>query len=301
MCPSQADASAYIMTTCGGQVLSEGTFKEGQCCYSVYHNGCGVGRPFLVGGQALAAAPRRGNASEGRAPAAANADQGWIDASASMPLPSLDGLSPGDRARLAEAWARDGLFEHASIASFGRFALELMAAGAPADLIELAHRAALDEVRHAKLCLTLAGAYAGEAIEPSRFPFNGRVDITDDLADLAARATDPAVRAVLAAIAEDEARHAELAWRAVAWACRTGGARVKSAVAEAIEIAIREVSIANQAESASDLLEAHGLLTEATRRSIAERAVIDVIRPSANALLATASPGVDAALVAQNA
>jgi hypothetical protein len=240
-----------------------------------------------------------------------------------MPLPSLDGLSPGDRARLAEAWARDGLFEHASIASFGRFALELMAAGAPADLIELAHRAALDEVRHAKLCLTLAGAYAGEAIEPSRFPFNGRVDITDDLADLAARATregcvgetiaaiqaaeqlaretDPAVRSVLAAIAEDEARHAELAWRAVAWACRTGGARVRRAVAEAIEIAIREVSIANEAESASDPLETHGLLTEATRRAIAERAVIDVIRPSATALLATDSHSADAVLVAPDA
>src|SRR6185369_11435722 len=85
-------------------------------------------------------------------------------------------------------WTRDGLFEHASVASFGRFALELLAAGAPAALVEDAHRAALDEVRHARLCFDLASAYAGEAIAPGAFPFEGRVEVTSDLASIASRA-----------------------------------------------------------------------------------------------------------------
>src|SRR6185436_7062049 len=99
--------------------------------------------------------------------------------------PALDALSPGERAALAEAWARDALLEHASVASFGRFALELLAFGAPADLIEAAHRAALDEVRHARLCFALAGAYRGEALAPGAFPFDGAVRLAGDLAALA--------------------------------------------------------------------------------------------------------------------
>ena len=43
-------------------------------------------------------------------------------------------------------------------------------------------------------------------------------------------ATDPAVREVLAIVAEEEARHAELAFRVVTWAIANGGKDVKHAV-----------------------------------------------------------------------
>ena len=46
-------------------------------------------------------------------------------------------MTPAQRALLAEAWTTDALHEHASIASSARFSLELMAAGAPADLVLL--------------------------------------------------------------------------------------------------------------------------------------------------------------------
>src|SRR6202042_477762 len=124
----------------------------------------------------------------------------------------------------------------------------LLAAGAPADLVALAHSAALDEIQHARLCFALASAYAGEEIAPGPFPLGSEVRVGADLKSLAAstfaegcvgetvaavvasaqlaQATDPAVRAALAEIAADEARHAELAWRTVAWAVQTGGIEV---------------------------------------------------------------------------
>jgi hypothetical protein len=210
--------------------------QNGECCYPVTEQCPSAGRPFLVEGRARTAA--RGGAET----------HGWRAALA----PRVDALSTAEREALAEAWLRDALAEHASIASFARASLELMAFGAPASLVEATHRAALDETRHAQLCFALASAYANRELGPGAFDFGGAVAIARDLATLAARvviegcvgetlaaiqaseqlalATDPTVRQVLAEIAEDEARHAELAWSTVAWALRAGGAEVHAAV-----------------------------------------------------------------------
>jgi hypothetical protein len=59
----------------------------------------------------------------------------------------------------AERWTVAGLAEHASVAAFARFSLELMSVGAPSTLIWAAHAAAQDEIRHAQLCFGLANAY----------------------------------------------------------------------------------------------------------------------------------------------
>jgi len=221
----------------------------------------------------------------------------------------MDGLSAAQRTALSEAWARDGLLEHASVASFGRFAMELLAVGAPSDLLEMAHQAALDEVRHARLTLGLASAYAGENIAPSPFPFGGRVEVSSHLADIAARAvkegcvgetlasvlaaeqlgqaTDPAVRGVLSVIAEDEARHAELAWRVVAWAITVGGGEVRRAVAEAFaEALLGQGELAAEASIAQEEgLEAHGRLSGPVLRATLARAMDEVVRPAVVALL----------------
>src|SRR5262249_46904528 len=149
------------------------------------------------------------------------------------------------RRALADAWARDGLFEHASVASFSRFAMQLLAVGAPADLIRDVHAGAVDEVRHAELCLGLASAYAGRIVEPAPLPIPSPLPIDGDLTAIAAesalescvgetvaavqafealaRATDPAVIAVLETTVADETRHAELGWRFIAWALDVGG------------------------------------------------------------------------------
>jgi hypothetical protein len=48
--------------------------------------------------------------------------------------------------------------EHASVAAFARFTLDLLALGAPADLVQSAQQALGDEIAHAELCFGLAGA-----------------------------------------------------------------------------------------------------------------------------------------------
>jgi hypothetical protein len=195
------------------------TTNNGECCYQVEVEPCGVpGRPYLVEDRAQVAPLQR-----------AAGTRGWTEGSP----PHLDGLTAPERASLAEAWAADALLEHASVASFARFSLALLAAGAPAHLVELAHQAALDEIRHARLCFALAAAYAGADLAPGTFPLGGDVRVEATLEAIAvstvhegcigetvaaviaaeqlARATDPAVRAALAVIVADEARHSELA------------------------------------------------------------------------------------------
>jgi len=268
------------------------------CCYTVQNKVDCTGRPYLVDDVAVTARPHRG-------------ERGWCDDTSLAPL--VDDLTTEARTALAKAWTRDGLFEHASIASFGRFALELLAVGAPAELVARAHEAALDEVRHARLCLGLASAYAGAPVGPSGFPFKNRVEVTHDLAALAAntacegcigetvaalqareqlaRATDPAVRAALEIIAEDEARHAELAWSTVVWAIQTGGDEVRNAVAEVF--AGLEV-VEETAGPFPGALESHGRLHPAEERRLAARAIVEVVRPAARLLL-TGGSAVDAA------
>ena len=63
------------------------------------------------------------------------------------------GVLPKDRAR----WIRDGRLEHASIESFQWLADDLDAHGAPSELVERAAAAAIEEARHAAICLQNAG------------------------------------------------------------------------------------------------------------------------------------------------
>lgn len=300
-CPSRPEAKSHLdrLGIVTYEVKSDGTRKDGECCYDAEATPSCEGRPYLIDEVARTALFVRAG-GHGR----------W--SAAEVKATRVNDLDSDLRAVLAAEWTRDALFEHASVASFGRFALELMAVGAPADLVEEAHRAALDEVRHARLCFALASAYAGEAIAPGVFPFEGRVEIEADLASVAARtakegcigetiaasiaaeqlasAEDPAVRSVLAVIAEDEARHAELAWRTVAWAVREGGAPVRAAV-EAVFAGLGRGD-ARAPEGAHDArLAAHGRLSGKALSEVAARAIDDVVRPAARLVLAIRGDG----------
>jgi hypothetical protein len=147
----------------------------------------------------------------------------------------------------------------------------------------------------------------GEPIAPGVFPFEGRVEVESDLASIAARAAkegcigetiaasvaaeelaaaeDPAVRSVLAAIAADEARHAELAWRTVAWAVRVGDARVRAAVEEVFAGLSRGDAVAMEADEDAQLA-AHGRLGDKARCAVAAQVIDEVVRPAAQLLLA---------------
>lgn len=187
---------------------------------------CVVGRPFLVqGAERLAAATARGD---------------WLEAHV---RPEVRGLGAEVRSGLAAHWTRIGLMEHASIAAFARFALQLLALGAPPELVQQAQRAMVDEMNHARLAFALASAYGRSEIGPGPLRIDGSLDELDarhfaatlvregcvgetvaavEALEELACTTDVTVRHVLGIIARDEQRHAELAWRALAWLLGAG-------------------------------------------------------------------------------
>jgi hypothetical protein len=247
---------------------------------------CAIGRPFLVGG-----APRL---------AAATARGDWH---ASLDQPTIEGISETERAALADHWTRAGLMEHASIAAFARFSLQLLAVGAPPDLVRDAQAAMTDETEHAQLCFALASAYGGRAIGPGRLALHGALDaITDEeilittiregcigetvaaleAAEALEHAVDPAVRAVLAVIAEDERRHALLAWRYVAWALASEDPRLAAIVAAELGTSASDVEARPVGR---DALLSHGVVDEARRAEIRRQALEKAIRPCARELL----------------
>jgi hypothetical protein len=299
-CPTQYNATMYIVpsTACNYVVSVDcGPVPQGgSCCYMVTEEGGGCpGRPFLVDDTA-------------RSAEAVHVECGW---SLGVLAPDTTGLDADVRRALAAAWTGDALLEHASIAAFSRFSLELMAMGGPADLVAAAHQAALDEVRHARICFALAQGYAGAPVGPATFPFEGSITLSADLASFAAataregcigetlsaiiaaeqlaRATDPAVRRALSAIAEDESRHAELAWRTVAWAIERGGEPVRAAVAAVFAGAARYVpGVVADTAIPPGILGSHGRLDAASARDAMARALDEVVRPCFASLLQAA-------------
>lgn len=184
--------------------------------------------------------------------AAAGAGDAWTDDVS----PEVNPLDEDTRRALASQWLDDALAEHASIAAFTRVATQLLALAAPPELLEGAHRAALDEVRHAKLCFTLASMYGGAWKAPGAIDVGAVREARCDLpsvarealvegclgegtaAALARRAADrcedPEVKRCLAGIADDEARHEALAWSILTWCLDRGADDVADAVAQAL-------------------------------------------------------------------
>jgi hypothetical protein len=263
--------------------------QEGECCYEViapYY--CGEGRPLVVDDDVKSAALVDG-------------ERGWAAVLEGSCDATLD-AAPA----LAAAWERSALFEHASVASFARVALELMAAGAPAHLVAQSHEAALDEIRHAELCFALANRFRGAPRGPGKLDLGDSLPLRRDLVALAVstvregcigetiaaliaeeqhdRATDPEVRRALAIIAADEARHAELAWKTVAWAIGHGGDAVRSAVARTFAEAAQHLP--RLEAHVDDGLEAYGVLSARRVGEVVARALAEVVLPLGHTLTA---------------
>ena len=214
-----------------------------------------------------------------------------------------EALPSATRRAIVEHWTRAAQMEHASVAAFSRFSLQLLAVGAPPSLLEDAHRAALDEIKHAELCFSLATTYAGSSIGPGPLPVDeraltswdlqsvavGTVDegcVGETIAALEAKAAaaltqDDAVRAVQLRIYEDESRHAELAWRFVRWAAQLGGPSLRAALREAFTRTIERFEAVTPLESIHEQrLEPHGILSERRKQMLRVQIMREVIRPA---------------------
>jgi hypothetical protein len=256
---------------------------------------CVIGRPFLVRGvDRIAGAAAR---DDWRA-------AGW--------RPRVESLTAAQREALAAHWTRVGLMEHASVAAFARFSLQLLAQGAPPGLLRDAQAAMADETEHAALCFALASAYGGRGIGPGPLAIEGALEGDDprailimairegcigetvaaiEAAEAAERAGDPAVRRALTRIAADETRHAALAWRYVLWALERRP-ELRGVVAAEIDAALEESRAGGSpAGGDDDALLAFGVVGDRLRREIRRRALAQAIAPCARALLASVAEG----------
>lgn len=247
--------------------------------------------------------PLRGGGGEGPITADVGPHAGWTEAA----TPDAAQLSAEDREALAAAWARDGALEHASVAEFSRLSLALLALAAPSDLVEATHQAALDEVRHAELCFGLASALAGRTLGPGPLDVDRAAPppldpvtlalqtladgcVGETLASLEASrardlATDPAAVRLLAIVAEDEARHAELAYAIVMWCVRSVDAAGRARIAdEARRLATAPARAASPDGPDAARHAAYGRLPPSARAAVLEQGLRDVVRPALLAL-----------------
>jgi hypothetical protein len=259
-------------------------------------NSCPIpGRPFLVAGMPRSAAGVERSDWCSRTDAAAESPRA---------------LAPALRAEIARGWLEQALMEHASVAAFARFALQLLSLGAPPELITDAARAMQDETRHAQDCFRLARRYAPSDIGPGPLPLDGALAEADlaaivigtvregcvgetlaalEAAEALQHNEDEAARPVLERIAAEEAQHAQLAWRFVAWALETQAGADSIALRQQVRAAFAAELSATDGESAIGSFDAelarHGLLSAPVRRALRERALREVVAPCAAALL----------------
>ena len=71
---------------------------------------------------------------------------------------------------LGDEWTKNALGEHASVASFAAFSIALMTNNAPSDLVEDSFKAAMDEIRHAKVSFAIASKLVGRDVIPGPLP-----------------------------------------------------------------------------------------------------------------------------------
>jgi len=248
------------------------------------------GRPFTVEGTARFAIPTAGCAWRGPETDAAPA---------STPAVAVAG-------RVARVWTAAGRAEHASVASFARFSLELMALGAPAELLLGASQAMADEVAHAKACFGVAAAAGAEVGDVGPLDVAGSLDMAGDPAATlvslihegcvgetvsalrAERALGgarvPAVRVALATIVVDEGRHAAYAWRCVRWLLETHP-ELEGLAAETFAAAAPSGAALPDADPGAEPLALWGVLDARARQQAEADAWRAVIGPAVGALL----------------
>lgn len=191
---------------------------------------------------------------------------------------------PTTRARsLGEYFATCAYLEATSVLAFERMHAELVVHGAPAEILDRVARARREEERHVELTTMLARRYGREPISPIRTNFEVRslFEIArENLVEGCIRETWGAVLALLRAeraeeaeirtaareIAEDETRHAELAWDVAMWLEARLSVGERTALRHAADGAILELTLTS--EEPSEHVRANTGLPTAQERAV---------------------------------
>lgn len=212
-----------------------------------------------------------------------------------------DRRAPADEAEegVADAWRKNGLTEHASVAAFARLSLELLELGAPKSLVDAAHADAIDESRHTDLCFDLATRFDGRDVRPGAFPSGAArasrgprsirlcrlaVESLIDgainegvsarvVAEMSKDVKDEKVAEVLRSIARDEGRHAVHGFEVLAWCIQEGGRPVVAAVESALAHLPKTLGRGLAEQAADGRWERYGIPSRAR-----ETAAFEVVR-----------------------
>jgi hypothetical protein len=176
---------------------------------------------------------------------------------------------------VGQYFANAAHLEAASVHAFRVLGRELTAHGAPARLVAGARSALRDEVRHARLTRRVARAHgarpapvrvappAVRSLEQIAVENAAEGCVRETFAALLAvwqarAAADPEVRHTMAALADDEIRHAQLAWDIDAWAAGRLDAAARQRVVAARMEAVAELEAA-VSEPPAELVQRVGL------------------------------------------
>lgn len=212
---------------------------------------------------------------------------------------------------IGRRWLEQAEGEHASVASFARFTLQLMAIGATPQLLTNSQNAAIDEIRHAKISYGFANKFLKTHFEPGpiniddslpKLDLKGIVHsiieegcIEETIAAAEARfgayvAKDPATKLVMTEISDDETRHAQLAWDTIRWIIKKFP-ELHSFVLEIFEVelesrfahvskifegSITELCMPNNINT---ILHDHGILANEDRAAIRRAVIKTIIQP----------------------
>jgi hypothetical protein len=292
-CEGPADTCSAKGADCDAAACEACAYSPDECAWSCRHDDdlCSdCGRPFLVDGQARTsiAVARDDWASPCREPSAG----------------ALDDIA---RAQVVAHWQRCALAEHASIAAFARYALDLLALAAPSELVAAASAAMADEVEHARLCFALVAHYGGGSRGPGPLPSDDALGdrdalrILDDVVreacigetlaaleaiEALAEAREPAVRAALERIADDELRHAQLGWRHLRWVLDHADGSMRTATIEILDRALEDTLFSPIVGAGDGSLRAHGVLDAESRARARAGGILEIVRPCAAAIVA---------------
>jgi hypothetical protein len=277
----------WIADGCCNGALGAGEAQgDGTCCYVACAGAC-CGRPFVVNGATVVAA--------------VVSTRDWLTLTTPATLETAESFAPAARESLAAAWLEDARMEHASIASFSQFALDLLRLGAPPELVRDCHLAGLDEIEHARVGFAIASKLAGKNLGPGNLDVGdihthslkealtaainegciGETLAAGIVAEQARRCSNPNIAEELAKIADDELRHSELAWRFVAWALTRYGAAARVTVEGAFARALaRPPEAPTDLDLPVDVLHRAGRLSVEEWEATARDVMREVIEPA---------------------